>query len=191
MKNNLRIVQNRAGFTFIELLVVFVIIAVLAAAAIPSFAVWMPNYRVKKAARDLYSDMQLAKLGSIKENVSWRVVYNSAVVPGTYTVWSHGPNNNWDGGGVDDVSMKTVNFVEYGSSVDYGSTAAQSATNPPAALPGDNVSYNGNTAIFNPRGTNTNGYVYIANNRGTSFVVGTPSIAGVIELKKWNGAAWQ
>ena len=104
MKNNLRIVQDRAGFTFIELLVVFVIIAVLAAAAIPSFAVWMPNYRVKKAARDLYSDMQLAKLGSIKENVSWRVVYNSAVVPGTYTVWSHGPNNNWDGGAVDDVS---------------------------------------------------------------------------------------
>jgi type IV fimbrial biogenesis protein FimT len=191
MQNNPKIVQNRAGFTFIELLVVFIVLAALAAAAIPSFAVWMPNYRVKKAARDLYSDMQLAKLGAIKENVSWRIVFNPAIVPGTYAVWSHGPNNNWDGGAVDDVSVKTVNFNVYGSSVDYGSTAAQSATNPPGGLPGDNVSYNGNAAIFNPRGTNTNGYVYIVNNRGTSYVVGTPSVAGVIELKKWTGGSWQ
>ncbi|UCG12593.1 MAG: prepilin-type cleavage/methylation domain-containing protein, partial [Deltaproteobacteria bacterium] len=47
-------------------------------------------------------------------------------------------------------------------------------------------------AIFTPRGTAPNlGYVYLSNNKGSVFGVGTPSPAGVIVLRRFNGAVWE
>ena len=67
--------KTESGVTLIEIFVVLVILAVLAAAAIPAFSVWLPNYRLKTAARDLYSNLQLAKMGAVNKNRDWAVIF--------------------------------------------------------------------------------------------------------------------
>ena len=181
---------KESGFTMNELLVVTVILCLLAAFAIPSFSRWFPDYRLKMATRELYSSMQQAKMGAIKENRRWRIVF----FPNTnqYVVWSYGPNDDWDGGTGDDRDMKTVELSAYGSGVCFGEGGAgQSATQPPGAIPGDGVSFNYNIAVFSPRGmANTLGYVYLSNSKQSSFAVGVPSRAGGIVLKRWSGGGW-
>ncbi|MGD9076356.1 MAG: prepilin-type N-terminal cleavage/methylation domain-containing protein, partial [Desulfobacteraceae bacterium] len=66
MKHTVRIRKKESGFSLIELLVIIVIIAILAAIAIPAFSAWLPNYRLRQAARDVYSNLQRAKVNAIK-----------------------------------------------------------------------------------------------------------------------------
>lgn len=50
----------------IELLVVMVVLSVLATVAIPTFSRWYPNYRLRTAAREIYSTFQTARMAAIK-----------------------------------------------------------------------------------------------------------------------------
>ena len=70
--------NRESGFTAMELMVVIAIIGIMAAIAIPGFSTWLPNYRLKTAARDLYSNMQKTKVGAIKSNSDWAIVFDPA-----------------------------------------------------------------------------------------------------------------
>jgi hypothetical protein len=139
----------------------------------------MPKYRLKGAARDLYSNMQLARLLAIKANKSYRLIFTTAG-NGSYIVRRP-----------DGTIEKWVNFRDYDSSgaIGYGGgNAIKSATKSGSPLPDDGISFHYNTATFNSRGTGSSGYVYIENDRGTAYVIGTLS-SGVIVLKKWDDSA--
>jgi len=76
--------MRRNGFTLIELLVLFVIVGILATIAIPAFSNLLPNYRLRSAARDVFSNLQLAKLTSIKRNSYCAVTFKQAIGGKTY-----------------------------------------------------------------------------------------------------------
>jgi Tfp pilus assembly protein FimT len=67
--------QKRSGFTLIQLTIVIALLAILIAVGVPNFLNWLPKYRLKSAARDLYSNLQLAKMTAIKANKDCRVNY--------------------------------------------------------------------------------------------------------------------
>jgi len=190
------------GFTLIELLVTMVVLAILVIIAIPGLATWLPEYRLRSAARDLYSNMQLTKTGAVKNNAQWAIVFD----PGgnRYFICSDdGANDTWDGPaamGGDDTSApgaetdasddNAVNLPNYESGIAYGhGNATTNATTGGGAFPGDEVSYNSNVAVFNSRGTGSAGYVYLENNKGaTTYAVGTRS-SGMVRLVKWNSSS--
>jgi len=182
-----------SGFTFHELLVVLASLCVLSALAVPSVGHWVTQYRLQTAVRHLYAHMQMAKLGAVKENRRWRIVFSPDPAPGRYVVWSYGPNREWDGGAGDDLEVKTVDLSQYGDDVCFGAGCAfQSATKPPGALPGDGVSYNHNVAVFSSRATaNTLGYVYLSDGDQSSFAVGSTNLAGGLVIKEWTGEGWE
>jgi prepilin-type N-terminal cleavage/methylation domain-containing protein len=94
--------QKRSGFTLIELTIVIVLLAILAGVGVPSFLSWLPKYRLKRAARDLYSNLQLAKMTAIKANKDCRVNYYKN--PDRYTI---------------DLLNKTIKLSEYKSGITF------------------------------------------------------------------------
>jgi len=107
--------MKKHGFTLIELLTALIILGILAAIAIPGFSRWMPDIRLKAAARDLKSDMELAKLRAIRENAN--VVLTFDIANNKYTLFL----DNGAGGGVpgdlkqngSEVTIKTVTMPVY------------------------------------------------------------------------------
>ncbi len=183
--------NTESGVTLIEILVIMVILAALAAAAIPTFAVWLPNYRLKSAARDLYSNFQMAKMGAVNNNSDWAVIFDNEISSPndkySYSIASgRGDNGVWDVPVGDEPIEKTVELAGY-KGVRFGHG---NAGEPAGTTFGDGISYNPNRTVFNPRGTCEAGYVYLQNEKNTAYAVGTQS-SGAILLRKWTGSKWQ
>jgi prepilin-type N-terminal cleavage/methylation domain-containing protein len=179
--------MKKDGFTLIELLVTMIVLAIVTAITIPVFARWLPDYRLRAAARDVYSNMQLAKMGAMRNNANWAIVFDTGA--NRYLVCSdRGTDNSWSATDDND-KEKIVLLTGYESGVRYGhGIATKDATVDEDPIPADNVSYQYNLAVFNARGTGTGGYVYLENDEGTiTYAVGTRT-SGVIRLVKWNSS---
>jgi Tfp pilus assembly protein FimT len=157
-------------------MIVVFIICFLTAITIPAFSSLAPDYTLKRAVRTLCADMHLAKMTAIKENSTCRIEF----IPhdhGSYRILHS-----------DGLILKTVslNYSDSGSAVGYGSgNASKSATVSGGSVPLDGISFNSNRAAFNSRGWGSSGYVYLENNKGSSFAIGAWS-SGVIVIKKWD-----
>jgi len=88
-------VKNSKGFTLIEIIIVVAIIGILTAIAIPSYINWLPNYRLKGAARDLYGAAMLAKGEAVKRNINCALTFNQTVgtVANVYIVYADANGN--------------------------------------------------------------------------------------------------
>jgi len=159
--------ERDGGFTMIEMLVAFIIIGVLVAVGIPAFSGWLPDYRLKSATTDLFSNLQLAKMEAIRANGDCEVSFDTSG-GGSYQLT--GPSG----------TIKTVALSEYGSGIGYGRPGG-----------GDSVTYSGDVT-FKASGMTTNigGWVYIKNDKDRYYRVGT-LLTGVVRLRKWNGSDWE
>ena len=67
--------MNKKGVTLIELVVVFVIIAIGAVLLVPNIGAWLPNYRLRSATRDIVSTMRTAQMKAVSTNLEYRVSF--------------------------------------------------------------------------------------------------------------------
>ncbi len=170
--------ESESGMTLLELMIGISIIAILSMVAIPNFIGMRDSRMLKNAARGLIGDMQKARMGAIKDNQNWSIVFQ----PGTgYQIFDNGGASLY----------KTVNFTGKKTGVSYGKGDATSPIG--ATFNGvggsDYITYGGDILTFNPNGTCNAGYVYLANKKGDVFGVGTLS-SGVVILKQWMGSGW-
>jgi type IV fimbrial biogenesis protein FimT len=182
--------KKKDGFTMIELLVTIIVFGVLASIAIPGFSRWLPNYRLKGAARDVYSNLQLAKMGAVKDRGEWAVVFDTA--NNRYQLVSSGADGAYGTGG-DDVVEKTITLTNYESGIGYGHGNATEKAGTSTDPIDDDISFTADTVVFNSRGminSNAGGYVYIQNDKNGSFAIGVWS-TGLIVLRKWQNNDWQ
>jgi prepilin-type N-terminal cleavage/methylation domain-containing protein len=98
----------KAGFTKLELLVTMSIMAISASLAVPGFVSWLPNYRLKGAVRDLYSNLVFAKSGAIRDRGEWAVKFDAA--GNSYQVVSGGLDGIYSTTD-DNVVLKTVSLL--------------------------------------------------------------------------------
>jgi Tfp pilus assembly protein FimT len=189
MCKSLNIRKSEFGFSMLEVMVILGIISIMAAIAVPSFSRWLPGNRLKSAARDLYSNLQLTKIGAVRTGSTWAIVFDPGSPPGRYYICSDpGANGIWEGPAGDDTVDKIVDLANYKSGLDYGHG---NATTPIETTFDDEITFGGNVVVFSARGTCNSGYVYFDNSKNnTSYGVGTRTV-GSINLKKWSGGSWQ
>lgn len=121
--------MNEKGFTLPELVVTLSILAIMTTIAIPSYISWLPRHKLQTSVRQIYDDMNLAKMWAVRSNSNAYII----VSPGTerYTVFL-----DVDGSG-------TLNA---------GDTVLKSNVTLENNVNIINTTFNGSTFIFNNRG---------------------------------------
>lgn len=161
MKKKTCLIKDRLGFTLVEIIVTIAIFSILAAIAIPSFSRWLPNYHLKTAARDVFSNMQLAKLEAIKRGGDCTITMNTGSN-------KYGIDMNDDG-----AADKTITLADYGSGITFDSSYTTD-----------------DTITFSPRGMATfssgsnKGYAYLTNSRSTAIYKVEISSVGSLSIRK-------
>ncbi len=165
-----------------ELIIALAIAGIMAAMGIPGFIKWLPDYRLKQVAQGLFADMQHTRMLAVKTGIPHAIFFD--VANNRYFLCSQkGPDNTWETCEAQH-RVKQVDFTGISSSITYGYGQV------PVANPGDGVTYQNNTLVFNPRGIGSAGYVYLSSPVGTCCRAGTQS-SGIVLLRRWDGSAWK
>ena len=124
--------RKDTGFSFLEVMVVMAIMAILSAIAIPGIIQWLPKHRVGVAARDVKTTLEFARSNAIKTNSA--VTVNFDWVNERLTVDSGGTTlrTRQMPGDVDlqDIDLGTpVTFSGHGISSESGQVRVENSTN--------------------------------------------------------------
>jgi len=144
--------ENKRGVTLIELVVVFVIIAIGAVLLAPNIGGWLPYYRLRSATRDITSTMRTAQMKAVSTNTDYQVFFNA---DGSYVL-----QRNSGGVFINEGSLQTI----------------------PAGISVDLSNLPGNIAQFNPNSTCSIGSVTLTNTKKAQKTITLTSATGRVKI---------
>lgn len=165
-----------SGFTLIEVIIVLAVVGIMAAIAVPNFYKWLPGMKLKGASRDLYSNMQKARMQAVKENRDISIRFNTATTPGFYYF-------DMDDDGSYTAGEFRQNLASYKYGIDFFSDSAPTNwNNDPCTM--------ASVITFSKTGTANSGTVYLENEKKTIIYAVTSHVYGAVKIRKYNGSSW-
>lgn len=149
--------MNQKGITLVELVVVFVIIAIGASLLVPNIGAWLPNYRLRSATRDIVSMMRTAQMRAVSNNIQYRVNFNAAEIGAAN---SYILQRNTGGVWVNDGALQTV----------------------PAGITVNIDQLPAGRAVFNPNSTSAAGSVTLQNTKGSQRSIALTPATGRVRI---------
>lgn len=147
---------NKKGVTLIELVIVFVIIAIGAALLVPNIGAWLPHYRLRTATRDIASMMRVAQMKAVSNNLQYRVNLNAADVGVNRYILQYNTGGIW----VNEGNMQNL----------------------PSGIIISNNGLPGDRAEFNPNSTSSSGSVTLQNPKGNQKTITLTNSTGRVRI---------
>ena len=190
-----RTMKQATGFTVIELLIAVGILGILSSIAIPSYNAWLPKTRVNSAARELFTELQLAKMKAISENNDYVITFDGA--NNTDRIYDDDDNDFATAGAEWEELVKAVDIDNRHPGISYGYVSGES---PSGSVITKAVTFSGSPrrVAFSPTGlANKNGSIYLvptadtSNSRKDRQRVITILKTGRVRLYRHTGSAWE
>ena len=189
--------RTRAGFTLVEAMIVVAIIAIMLAVSAPALLAALPGLRVNGAARQMLSDLRLARTMTVEKGdwvvAQFHVDQTGNPATGLYVLaYDLNQNNQFDAG--TDEFIKEVDLPSEYSTIQVASNVG--------GTPADGVNLDtgvANTVTFRTNGSATeSGEVYLApaadsgttrtdRNRRVRLIGAT----GNLRIETYEGGTWQ
>ena len=180
-----KIRMNNNGLTMIEVLMVFAIVAIVAAMGFPTFMDQRDKARIKRAGREMVSHFQMARINAMRDGRTWAVAFDTG--QNKYSLVHAGDDRTLDTD--DDVTAKEIALSGYGE-VRFGIGDGLGGR-PDGTAPDDGISFSGNRVLFKSDGSSESGTVYVMNAKGQTFAVGSISRTGRIKVWANYGQGWE
>jgi prepilin-type N-terminal cleavage/methylation domain-containing protein len=182
--------MKRSGFTFIEMLVVLVMIGVMLAMTSPAFRV-KPTQKVSSSAQQLLRDLELARTRAMSTRKRVRIVFDP--VAGTYTGYlDHDRDSIINETPIERQALQVLGLRELPPDVRFGPGSAGPVPGDASAaattFAGDRfeIAANGVTEPFGTRGS-----IYLVH-RDDPTAVAAVTVTGSASFKLWEyRGGWQ
>jgi prepilin-type N-terminal cleavage/methylation domain-containing protein len=146
---------NKKGVTLIELIIVFVIIAIGAVLIAPNIGAWLPRYRLRSATRDIVSTMRTAQMKAVSTNTPYGVAFDASSIQ----------------------LYRSSGWLPEGGSIELPRGVQFSNNTFPV-----NATLNKPYAEFNTNSTCSSGGVTLTNTKGTQKRITTTSSTGRVRV---------
>jgi type IV fimbrial biogenesis protein FimT len=158
-------------------------VAILAAIATPSILRGLPEKRLRSAARNLYADLQKARLLAVKHNTN--VVVTFVLATGTYSYCTQ-----FDATVTPYLCIESKT-VTLGNGVNYGSGSAGDGNGGGECNVDKKDCTKASTIQFFYKGTaSSNGSVYLQNQNDDICYALSVSNYGNVKIRRFNGKSW-
>jgi Tfp pilus assembly protein FimT len=172
---------------------VVAIVAILAGMTLPDMLGMTDSSRLRKAANELYSNIQKARISALRTSSEWRLIFITEGDVQYYIL--QGPETDTDGNPVLDTNGNITykdKAVELPKDVKYGVPEGFSAI-PDGTMPDDGVSFIDNNFTLKPDGTvaGLSGTVYLRGEGDRlAFAISVVSTTGRTKVWVNHGTGW-
>ena len=187
--------KEPTGFTVTELLIAAGILGILSSIAIPSYNGWLPKTRVNGAIRELFTELQLAKMKAISENNDYVITFDTA--NNAYSIYDDDDNDFATAGAELDELAKAIDIDNRHPGIAYGYIPGNS---PSGSAITKAVTFSGTPprVTFSPTGlANKKGSIYLlptvdsSNSRKDRQRAITVLQTGRVRLYRHTGSTWE
>jgi type II secretion system protein H len=177
--------KRQAGVTLIELIIVIAIIGIILGIAITTIGNRSPVAQLKSDARDIVSNMQLARVNAIRDTRPWAIQFDTDNQ--RYLIYSNS-GEEWKSEDWTDGDETVFRNVMLNRRVNFGTNKG---ARPGGTMPANgSITYSANRVVFNPNGTSESGTVYLTIGSGETIAISSLSTTGRIKVWENFGNAW-
>jgi len=156
--------KNRKGFTLTEVVVTLAILGIMTAISVPSYLSWLPRHKLQTSVRQIYDDLNLAKIRAVKDNTVAVVIFNLA--ENNYDIFLDTVLQNWSYDGGEPIIRQNASFetgvTMTGTTLPFNTTGFNNrGMLPTGAWPGGQVSLTNPTGLFMGVSVNTAGNITV------------------------------